>query len=101
MPGISPNTCKWTIALSSAPASPCASICALDADDVCVGCFRTGMEISYWGRLSADRQREVLSRCQRRMSGEVVPCLLDKGLLDESPLNESILDESRLGEPTG
>jgi len=77
--------------LSSAPASPCASICALDANDVCVGCFRTGMEISYWGRLSADHQREVLSRSQRRMSGEVVACLLDdEGVPDQdAPDGES------------
>lgn len=88
MPGTLPSICKWMIVLSSAPASPCASICALDADDVCVGCFRTGMEISYWGRLGADRQREVLSRCQQRMSGEAVPCLLDESLLSEPAEDE-------------
>ena len=42
--------------------SPCVSICALDADDVCVGCFRTGREISQWGRMDAAQQREVLRR---------------------------------------
>lgn len=53
-------------------ASPCVSICALDGDDVCIGCFRTGQEISRWGRLSEQQQREVLRRCQRRMAGEQV-----------------------------
>ena len=54
--------------------SPCVSICALDGDDVCVGCFRTGREISYWGRLTPAWQREVLARCQRRMDGDPAPC---------------------------
>ena len=26
--------------------SPCVSLCALDIDDVCMGCQRTGQEIS-------------------------------------------------------
>ena len=46
--------------------SPCVSICALDADDVCIGCFRTGREISDWGRLSDDDKRAVLRRCAER-----------------------------------
>ncbi|MBL7251365.1 DUF1289 domain-containing protein [Alloalcanivorax sp. C16-2] len=54
--------------------SPCVSICALDGDDICVGCFRTGREISYWGRLTPAWQREVLARCQRRMDGDPAPC---------------------------
>jgi uncharacterized protein len=56
--------------------SPCVSICALDEDDVCVGCFRTGREISQWGMMAPDRQREVLRRCQVRMSGDMAPCLI-------------------------
>ena len=56
--------------------SPCVSICALDEDDICVGCFRTGNEISYWGRLDADGQREVLRRCNERMQGKMIDCLV-------------------------
>ena len=48
-----------------APVSPCVSICALDGDDICVGCFRTGREISYWGLLPVEERREVLVRCQQ------------------------------------
>ncbi|MDF1820280.1 MAG: DUF1289 domain-containing protein [Alcanivoracaceae bacterium] len=58
-------------------ASPCVSICALDGDDVCIGCFRTGGEVSRWGLLSADEQRDVLDRCRRRMAGESVACGAD------------------------
>lgn len=59
-------------------ASPCVSICALDGDDICIGCFRTGREISYWGRLPEERQREVLARCGLRMKGEPADCVVDE-----------------------
>jgi len=67
-----------TTAIPEIVPSPCVSICALDADDVCVGCFRTGREISYWGRMSPDQQREVLRRCQVRISGEIATCLIEE-----------------------
>ena len=59
--------------------SPCVSVCALDEDDVCVGCYRTGMEISQWGRLSPDQQRQVVARTQMRMRGELAPCVVSHG----------------------
>lgn len=40
--------------------SPCVFICALNEEDVCMGCYRTGQEISRWGRYSNDERREVL-----------------------------------------
>ena len=46
--------------------SPCVSICALDDNDICIGCFRSGREISDWGRLSDDEKRAVLRRCVER-----------------------------------
>lgn len=58
--------------------SPCMSICALDNDDVCIGCHRTGLEISYWGRLSREQQREVVRRSSARMQGEHHPCLVQE-----------------------
>ena len=62
--------------MSGRETSPCVSICALDGDDICIGCFRTGGEISYWGLLSGENQREVLQRCQARMGGETAPCVV-------------------------
>lgn len=47
-------------------ASPCVSICALDDDDVCIGCQRSAMEISRWGLMSNDERRQVLVRCLER-----------------------------------
>ena len=46
--------------------SPCVSICALDDNDICTGCQRSGMEIATWGRMNDDQRREVLARCQTR-----------------------------------
>lgn len=39
--------------------SPCISICALNEEDVCVGCYRTGNEISHWGAYTDDQKRAV------------------------------------------
>lgn len=49
-------------------ASPCVSICALDDDNVCLGCFRTGEEISAWGKYSDDEKRAVLLKVAERES---------------------------------
>ena len=46
--------------------SPCVSVCALNAQDVCEGCFRTGMEISRWGSMQNDERRLVLKSCTER-----------------------------------
>ena len=41
--------------------SPCVSICVLNEEDVCVGCYRTGNEISHWGSYSNQERRDVLA----------------------------------------
>lgn len=41
--------------------SPCVSICVLNEEDICVGCFRTGNEISHWGSYTNDQRRDVLA----------------------------------------
>ncbi|MEX2474429.1 DUF1289 domain-containing protein [Marinobacter sp.] len=46
--------------------SPCVSICALDAGDVCIGCHRTGDEIIRWSRMTNDERRDVLVQVARR-----------------------------------
>lgn len=54
--------------------SPCVCICALDQDDICVGCFRTGLEIAAWGGMTNEEKRQVLSRVAEReaASGRVI-----------------------------
>ena len=48
------------------PGSPCISVCVLDDDDICTGCFRSANEIADWFMASAERKREVLQRAQER-----------------------------------
>ncbi len=47
--------------------SPCISVCALDENDVCTGCFRTLREISDWSEYSNDKKRDVVSEARQRM----------------------------------
>ena len=42
--------------------SPCISICVLNEEDLCVGCFRTVEEICSWSSYSNSERREVLKR---------------------------------------
>lgn len=51
----------------SEPQSPCISVCLLDDNDVCVGCYRTADEITDWFMADGDGKREILARAQERM----------------------------------
>lgn len=46
--------------------SPCVSICALDENDVCVGCHRSGDEITQWSRMNNEERRAVLRKVAER-----------------------------------
>lgn len=46
--------------------SPCVNICALDEQDICVGCYRSAHEITAWTSLSEDGRREVVRRAEER-----------------------------------
>ncbi|MBB3045850.1 hypothetical protein FHR99_000086 [Litorivivens lipolytica] len=47
--------------------SPCISVCSLDDDDLCVGCFRTLKEITDWSDYSEDKKRAVVIESRQRM----------------------------------
>jgi predicted Fe-S protein YdhL (DUF1289 family) len=51
--------------------SPCISVCALNDDGVCIGCWRSVDEIAGWSDLSNEEKRAVLKQSQLRakMSG--------------------------------
>ncbi len=46
--------------------SPCVSICALDSKDVCVGCHRTGDEISRWWGMDKAEKQKILELAKER-----------------------------------
>lgn len=54
--------------------SPCVHVCALDEQDICIGCQRSAAEITAWGRMDNAARREVLNRClqRARASGQLL-----------------------------
>ncbi|MEO9655007.1 DUF1289 domain-containing protein [Marinomonas sp.] len=48
--------------------SPCVNLCSLNDEDICIGCFRTGREITRWGRLTQREKRDVLIKVRKRES---------------------------------
>ena len=52
---------------SAEVASPCISVCVMDADGViCIGCFRTLDEIAAWSVLDAAAKRAVVAALPAR-----------------------------------
>ena len=49
------------------PQSPCISVCVLDENDICAGCYRSADEITDWFMASAEQKRETLVRARERM----------------------------------
>jgi predicted Fe-S protein YdhL (DUF1289 family) len=49
--------------------SPCQKTCALNADDICVGCGRTRSEIGAWSTLP-DSMKEAVNRRARQRRAE-------------------------------
>ena len=47
--------------------SPCVGVCALDDDDICIGCWRSGEEISRWGYLDNAAKRAILKKVEERL----------------------------------
>lgn len=46
--------------------SPCVSICCLDENDICIGCHRSGDEITQWSQLTNDERLDVLRKVAER-----------------------------------
>lgn len=52
--------------------SPCVSICALDENDICVGCHRSGDEITHWGAMTEVQKDGVMERVAQRESASYI-----------------------------
>lgn len=46
--------------------SPCAGICIVGAEGVCIGCFRTRDEIRDWWNATPEEKRAILRRSRER-----------------------------------
>jgi uncharacterized protein len=53
--------------IDSEPQSPCISVCVLDDDDICMGCYRSAEEITDWFMATNEQKREVLRKTKVRM----------------------------------
>jgi predicted Fe-S protein YdhL (DUF1289 family) len=58
------------------PRSPCISVCVLDDDDICMGCYRSAAEITDWFMATDEQKREVLRRARERMQASSMIRLL-------------------------
>jgi predicted Fe-S protein YdhL (DUF1289 family) len=47
-------------------ASPCISVCLLDEQDICLGCYRSAEEITDWFMASPAEKRAILQRARDR-----------------------------------
>lgn len=46
--------------------SPCIKICALDENDICMGCYRTQEELSRWMRADNEEKKEIVAKAKAR-----------------------------------
>jgi predicted Fe-S protein YdhL (DUF1289 family) len=47
-------------------ASPCISICALDENDICVGCYRSAEEITRWSQADNKERYAIIDSAATR-----------------------------------
>jgi predicted Fe-S protein YdhL (DUF1289 family) len=52
--------------VSAAVPSPCTSVCRLDEQKVCLGCFRHVEDIREWRSADDDRRRVICAQAQQR-----------------------------------
>lgn len=50
--------------------SPCVSVCYVNDDALCEGCFRTIEEISDWTHYNNDAKQDVIKRCNERRQAQ-------------------------------
>ena len=46
--------------------SPCISVCVLDTNDICEGCYRSAKEITEWTFMSEEEKFETLKKTKER-----------------------------------
>lgn len=50
--------------------SPCVSICVLDEQDICTGCYRSAAEIHSWRQMTDEQKRETIQLALKRRRKE-------------------------------
>ncbi|WP_341664380.1 DUF1289 domain-containing protein [Vibrio sp.] len=52
--------------MNKEPQSPCVRMCCLNEQDVCLGCYRTLVEILEWNSYSSEEKLKIMSLCEQR-----------------------------------
>lgn len=47
-------------------ASPCISVCALNHEDICTGCYRSADDIRLWGTMNNQERRASIEKAHGR-----------------------------------
>ena len=50
--------------------SPCIGVCKLNADHMCVGCYRYAHEITFWRTMTDDERFAILQQLPHRSTHE-------------------------------
>ncbi len=55
--------------------SPCVRNCCLNNNDICVGCYRSLAEITYWSQADDEAKLSILAaaRARREDKNQVIP----------------------------
>ena len=48
--------------------SPCISVCVLNTNDICEGCFRSVREITDWSVMTTDQKQAVMAEVKNRFN---------------------------------
>jgi predicted Fe-S protein YdhL (DUF1289 family) len=48
--------------------SPCIGQCGLDENDICIGCYRSAVEISTWMDTSINEKIKIVDRCKKQIA---------------------------------
>ena len=46
--------------------SPCISVCLLDKNDICEGCYRSAQEITDWMEFDSSKRLDVMDKVRER-----------------------------------
>ena len=52
--------------MNKVPESPCVRTCCLDEQDICLGCYRTLVEILEWNTYGSQEKLKVIALCEQR-----------------------------------
>ncbi len=52
--------------------SPCTGLCSLDVEDICVGCYRTLVEICDWLDYSEEQRAEAYQHIEQRKQAKIL-----------------------------